>query len=48
MQRKLKANIGLVQKYLGGEARARMASRLGITETQVTSLGVVLILMPIR
>ena len=48
MQRKLKANIGLVQKYLGGEARARMACRLGITETQVTSLVVMLIMLPIR
>ena len=36
----------LVQKYLGGEARARMACRLGITETQVTSLVVVLIMLP--
>ena len=26
------------QKYLGGEARARMAKRLGITETQVRNL----------
>ena len=29
----------LVQKYLGGEARSRMACRLGITETQVLFLG---------
>ena len=26
------------QKYLGGEARARMAKRLGLTETQVRNL----------
>ena len=27
-----------LQKYLGGEARARMAKRLEITETQVRNL----------
>ena len=27
--------LSFVQKYLGGEARTRMASRLNITETQV-------------
>ena len=31
---KFKKNIA--QKYLGGEARTKMALRLGITETQVT------------